>query len=51
MVLNVEMLQELTATEEIGLADCEIFFSCCGPFVPPFPPSTIMTCFGCTFTS
>lgn len=51
MVLNVEMLQELAPSEEIGLADCPILGTCCGPFVPPFPPTTIMTCFGCTFTS
>lgn len=52
MTLDVNMLQELNSTEEIGLAECPILGSCCGPLLPPIPvPTTVMTCFGCTFTS
>lgn len=50
MSINVEFLQELDSREEIGLEGCPILGSCCGPFLPPIPP-TWQTCFGCTFTS
>ncbi|HEX6355301.1 hypothetical protein [Actinophytocola sp.] len=50
MSLDVNMLQELNSTEEIGLADCPILGSCCGPLAPPPIVTTLFTCFGCTFT-
>lgn len=47
MSLDIEDLQELEATET-GLAGACPLGSCCNP--AGFPPS-ILTCFGCTFTS
>lgn len=50
MSLNIDALQELEATENEVALGCGFPSGCCvlTPFTATF---TVVTCFGCTFTS